>query len=333
MQSFLIIYGEVGINMKWSFKTRQAVMMPVLLGLGFSLLSHPAKADQDISGRTVEHYQTTINFERGENRKPVIIESSKELIVFQALVNNQSVWAILDNRMSDSLISAEFAQRNKLRIGPVVSPLRTPTGSLERRRAYDISLNIPGQFNTISPFSVVDLDYLSKVIGIKVDLVLGESYFQNLAFFINRDRRTIETGPSGTMRLPSSATTINLVNLRPQVRVSIAGHEVLLTVDLGYNGSLALSDKAWSLLGLDNVQYSTGRSANLQGDEGTVRHVVLSRVKTGDLNLYNVDATRQPVLQEDGDGLLGLGFFKRNPFAIDLKQQKIWVLPIIEESH
>lgn len=119
---------------------------------------------------------------------------------------------------------------------------------------------------------------------------------------------------------------IALLSDRPKLGVVIDGVALQVTLDLGYNGAFALSDDAWAKAGLDKLPSIERKSARLEGTIFTVPHTTASSVKVGTKTFANVDVSRQPVLADDGDGMIGLGFLSRFDFALDIKAGKLWLI-------
>lgn len=296
-----------------------------MLIFGISLLSvqSPASA-QNSSTSIVQHYKINIHFAIGQDRRPVPYEMNNGVLLFKAQINGQDVWAMLDNRSDDSLIDAAFARAHGVTLGPPIGPLRTPSGTLERRRAEAVQMTIPGQASFSAPLSAVDLSFASKLAGKPISLVLGREYFESLGFLIDPRSKELQFGPSGSLTVPPTIPYVELLDDRPQVAIMVNGHPAVVTVDLGYNGFVALNDGAWARLGLDIAPSIDAKSANFDGRMRDVRSTKVKELSLGPVTLHDVDVRLDRSLPEDRDGLIGLGFLSKFIFAIDEKRRRIW---------
>jgi hypothetical protein len=262
---------------------------------------------------------------KGE-RFPVPLELIHGVPVFRVKLNGQNAWAILDNRATVSLIGLEFAESQKLPLGPVIAPFKTPTGALEHRRTDAVTVEIPGQLTFTAPFSVVDTSFFEKAIGRPVSLVVGHEYLSNLAFIVRPSRGSLQVGPSGTANVPPNAPVVPLTSTHPQVDVRVGDQTLNLTIDLGFNGDIALTPAAWNRLRLDKLPATYGKGANAQGDLYDVKYVKLPSATIGPLTATNVSASVRPTTPADVDGLLGMGFLRRYDFVLDIKARKLWLI-------
>lgn len=262
-----------------------------------------------------------------EERIPVHFELLNGVLVFRATIGGKEVWAILDNRLESSLIDAGFAQTAGISLGQEIGPMRTPTGSLPRRLTSYVQVIVPGQVAINTRLSAVDLSFLAKATGRPIALALGREYFGNLLFLIKPSNHTFQLGPSGAdLNVAAGTTLIALQSDRPKLGVVIDGVALQVTLDLGYNGAIALSDDAWARAGLDKLSSIERKSAHLEGTVFTVPHVTVPSVKVGARRFANVDVSKQPVLADDGDGMIGLGFLAQSDFALDIKAGKLWLI-------
>lgn len=271
-----------------------------------------------------EIYHFNIDFARGPERRPVALDIVNNIPMFRARIDGEDVWTVLDNHADDSLIDANFARQHGFEFGAPISPLRTPTGSVERRRVHDVPVEIPGQMRFIAPFSAVDLSFPTRAAGRSITLVLGKEYFENLALLIRAN--SLSFGPSGSLRASAKAPFVDLLNDGPQVQLQIGQARLVLTIDLGFNGELSLSQAAWSELGLLDRPLFTKRTANLDGRAYDSKHTKVSHVVIGPVVANDVDVSLDPMLPRDGDGRIGFGFLDRFDFALDVRAGKLWLM-------
>jgi hypothetical protein len=299
----------------------------IVLLLSLLVVQGPAAAQSASSTPAPNRVHAQLRFAPKGQRFPVPFEMIRNLAVFQAKLNGKDVWAVLDNRASTSLIDLGFAQDQRLPLGPVISPLKTPTGTLERRLVSNVKLQIPGQFELTAPLlPATDLSFVKKLLGRPIALVIGQEYFSKLAFLIRPSRGSFQVGPSGTVKVPPTAAVIPLTSDRPHVDVRIGDKVLNLTIDLGFDDAIGLTPEAWARLGLEKLPASFTKGANAQGDVYDVKIVTLPAVTIGPVTAANVRAGVRPTSAADGDGLLGMGLLRRFDFALDVKARKLWLI-------
>jgi hypothetical protein len=238
---------------------------------------------------------------------------------------------MLDNRVTTSVIDAAFARSLGFELDALEGRFRTPSGSLERWRVPDVAIRVPGQIFMQTPMFAADLSFLSEVTGRPVSLILGNEYFDGLAVLFTPRDRHLEFAPSGTLDLPAGTPHLVLQDDRPRVEVMIAGRPAVLTVDLGFNGDIAVNEAAWTTLGLNDLPATTGRAANANGRVFAMSSAIVGEVALGPTSVSDVKVTLQPVFPDDGDGFIGLGLLSRFTFALDVPARRLWL--IAPEAH
>jgi predicted aspartyl protease len=270
--------------------------------------------------------QFTIEFAAQQERAAVPYELVRGVVMFKALVNGREVWAMLDNRATTSLIDATFARSLGLELIPDAARVNAPTGSLERWHVREVDLSIPGQARTRAPATATDLAPLSTAAGQSISLIVGKEYFDGLVFLFTPHDRHFQLGPSGSLTLPATTPFVVLQNSRPQIEVLVAGQPTVLTVDLGYNGDIALSQDAWDRLGMGALPTVPNQSVYIDGAvvEGAV--TTIEEVSLGPARVGRVKVAVLPAVPDDRDGLVGFGLLSRLIFAIDVKAQRLWLI-------
>lgn len=252
----------------------------------------------------------------------------ENLIVFRARVENSDVWAILDNGAGSSLIDEGVARRLGISVSAPIGEFKTATGQLERRATSSFSFSIPGMLTATSPLPATDLSFASKMLGRPIGLIIGRDFFSKLAFLIRPSRNTFELGPSGSVNIPQGLPGVDVGGPYHEVTVEIDGKPFSLSLDLGYNGEIALTQSAWDRLALASKTRAIG-SANLQGEVRTTLAGTAFLVKVGTIQTRNVAVKKLVTgarLREGGnyDGRLGMGFLAKYNFLLDLKAGRLW---------
>jgi hypothetical protein len=197
---------------------------------------------------------------------------------------------------------------------------------LERWRVPDVAIRVPGQISMHRPMFAADLSFLSAVTDRPVSLRMGNEFFDGLAVLFTSHDRTIQFAPSGTMELPADTPHLVLRDDRPRVEVMIAGRPAVLTVDLGFNGDIAVNESAWTTLGLNALPVAAGRAANANGRDFAMSSPIVGEVALGSTSVRDVKVTLQPVFPDDGDGFIGLGLLSRFTFALDVRARRLWLI-------
>jgi hypothetical protein len=325
----LVMGGFPHEQHKMHVRSAERACIALFLGCGllliFLLSASPSKAET-APAPAVIHYKFDIHFVIGDERHPVQYELDHGVLLFRARIDGKDVWATFDNRSNDSLIDAQFARVNGFTLGPRIGPVHTPTGTMERRRIQDVPVTIPGQMSFRAPLSAVDLSFVSKFVGKPVSLVIGQEYFENLGFLIDSRNRNFQLGPSGSLTVPPTIPYAVLLNDRPQVGITINGHPAVVTVDLGYNGFVALNHAAWTRFGLEDSPFVEQKTAHFEGHIHEVKSVNAHEISLGPADLHNVNVELEESLPGDQDGIIGLGFLSKFIFSIDEKSRRIWFI-------
>lgn len=269
----------------------------------------------------------TIRYLSGPERKPQSFEFIGNLIFFKARLADRDVWMLLDNRATRSLIDTGLAKSLNLKVEALEGrTIRTPTGALPYNIAMDVPLLVPGQMETRLPMATVDLRRLSGVINHPIEAVLGADLIGRSLLGIDPEKMTIQFAPAGaTMRMPVEA--IALASSRPQLDVMVGGKPVRLTIDLGFNGALALTPEAWARVGPKDLQMQKGFTVHAEGQVYAHERTMLPQVEIGGVAHRNISVAVRTVLPGDGDGMIGMGLIGRFVTLLDTRSAKIWLVP------
>jgi hypothetical protein len=223
------------------------------------------------------------------------------------------------------VLDLEFARSLGLQLMPIERGA-TPDGEIERWRGPEVDMTIPGQIQMRTPSSATNLSAVSALVGRPISLIVGKEYFDVLAVVVTPTDRQFQFARSGSLRLPADTRYLTLLNTRPQVQATIAGRPLVLTVDLGYNGDIALSPQAWARLGFGDEPSVPNLSATAAGrvTGGAARQV--DEVLLGSTSFTDVAVTSRPLLPEHGDGLIGFAMLSRFNFAIDINARRLWLI-------
>jgi predicted aspartyl protease len=279
------------------------------------------------SGAPASRLPNAIRYLSGEDRKPQSFAFVGNLIFFKARLANREVWMLLDNRATRSLIDAELATSLGLRVETRKGQtIRTPTGTLPYRMAMDVPLLVPGQMETKLSMASVDLRRLSGIIRHPIDAVFGADLIGRSILNIDPENMTLQFARAGA-RMPMPVAAITLASSRPQMDIRINGKPVRLTIDLGFNGALALTPEAWARVGLTDVQMRKGFTVHAEGQAYAHDRGVLPQIEIGGVSHSNVSVAVRAVLPGDGDGMIGMALIGRFVTLLDTRGAKIWLAP------
>lgn len=271
--------------------------------------------------------QFDIHFVPRVHRKAVHYELVRGTVSFRAMINGKQVWALLDNGASTSLIDETFARSLGLQMASVKGAIVTSTGTLKRWRVPAVDIKIPGQIGMQAPLFATDLSRLSAFAGRPISLIIGKEYFDVLMFVFTPRNRQFQIGPSGSLRLPADTPHLDLQGPNPRTEVMVAGQPALLTIDLGNGGDISLGQRAWDRLGMAELPSSSARSVNATGVIANSVGAIVDEVSLGSKHVRGAKVALTSTLPDVHDGYIGFGILSRFNFAIDVKAQRLWLIP------
>lgn len=260
-----------------------------------------------------------------EQRAPVVYESPSGGIFFRANIAGRDVWALLDTGASSSLMDIELARGAGLTIGSEQKPIKTASGEITTRRASDVPILIPGQFEAhYSQLAAVDLGAFSAATGRKIEFVLGQDFLSALVLVVDPSKRTLQFAPSGAFKAPPEARMISLQNRKPpQIEVTIGNEKALVMIDTGFNGLLNLTPAAWERIVPKDASTGTTITSGPEGRSYAKPTTLLPVIEIGSIRLSNVLVGQAPA--PSGEGLLGTAILGKFRFALDIKMGMLWL--------
>lgn len=304
------------------------VGMPIVSSIlsAAALAAQPPAASGDAPQDSIVH--VTARFAPSEQRRPLAYEGPEGLIIFRATVAGRDAWVLLDTGATRSIVDSTLAGAAGLRIDTASRPLVTPTGTLAAGRVENLSFLVADQMEArLSSANAADLGHLSSIMGRPIGAVLGWDVLSDLVIHVDPGRRTITLARSGEITAPAGAGSVPFSRLSRQVSIRVGPHILSLFVDLGANAVIRLGPEAWAQVAPPGAETRPGRSMHAQGDVHAIQRGRLPEVGLGPVTLRNVPVTIGPLLPAHGDGLLGMGFFRRLVFLIDARQGRLWFLP------
>lgn len=260
-------------------------------------------------------------------RAPVQYETVKGRVIFRARLAGREVWALLDNRADFTLIDLAFARNTGLSLaGEGRSVVGAGGGTLASKWVADVPLAIAGQFEARMQMRGLDLSATSKVLGYKIELVLGGDALMQLALRIDPFRHTFHLTPSGMMDLTGANEAIGLQGRRALVEVRIGGKPATVSIDLGSNGGLALTEAAWKRMGATGRHLGTGTVTGGTGEPYDVEVMEVDEIAIGALSVHKVNTSLEPARPGTGDGIVGMAVLGKFVIVMDLGAGKLWLI-------
>ena len=301
---------------------------PVLLLAVPLAPSAPVSAQQQDAGQTSSTVDITIKFAPAEERKPVVYELVNGRPVLKVVVNGHEAWDVLDNNASNSVIDAAFARSLGLELSSFGAKLATPTSTQQLWRVGSaVAIEIPGQISMTAPVTATDLSALSAMAGRPISLLLGREYFSGMVFLFTPGNHRLVLGPSGSLRLADGARGLALQGDRSAIEVLVGGRPAVLDINIGSNGEIALGQAAWDQTQMTALPILPSASASVTGKIDYSIKTEVDMVMLGSTPVTDVTVTLAPGVAEDRDGSVGFGLLSQFNFALDVKAQRLWLLP------
>jgi hypothetical protein len=122
----------------------------------------------------------------------------------------------------------------------------------------------------------------------------------------------------------------------PTVQISINGTapDICAAIDTGFNGGIALSDDLVRKL---NLPKDPARGVFVAYDVFGKRHEApslapLKQVQIGELHYRDIPVAGTTIVEEDCGNLVGMAVLRRHRVIFDLPNQRLWLLPRIQEG-
>jgi hypothetical protein len=262
--------------------------------------------------------------------QPVPFTLFRGKILFEASIAGRPVVAILDSGADYSVLDSGFAKTAGLPQGDARNIAGT-TGPIAAHVVTGVALDIPGQFHANAQMLSTDLAPMSKLLGRRVDLILGGDIMRKLALGVDFNRHLFRFGRSGMQ--PTGLTAIPIQHARnaPIVTVQVEGKPLQLEVDFGFGGDLSISPEAWSRIKPADPQVSYSLSGGLGGATQPTIVTRLAGLSIGPFEEHQPDLTveRQATnLAGQADGLLGTSILERYDVVLDIGGDKLWLRPL-----
>ncbi|MCW3847729.1 pepsin/retropepsin-like aspartic protease family protein [Sphingomonas sp. LB-2] len=261
------------------------------------------------------------------DRAPVPYQTVKGRVVFRAKIGGREVWALLDNGADRTLIDLNAAQSAGYRIDTAKGLVfGAGGGSLVSQWVAEVPVSIAGQFEAKMPMLALDMTAAQKILGYKIELVVGGDTLLHMALRIDPFARTFHLTPTGRMDGVAPDQAIALRGKRALVEIQIGGKPATVGLDLGSNGGLTLTPAAWARLGAIGRRMGTGRATGATGQSYDVEMVEIAEMGIGSHSVADVSTVLDAARPGSGDGILGMEVLGRFVIVLDLGAGKLWLI-------
>lgn len=269
------------------------------------------------------HFSFVPQFERA----PVRYETVKGRVVFRARLAGRDVWALLDNGADRTLIDLGTAKAAGLKLATGTGRVfGAGGGALTSQWVADVPLAIAGQFETTMPMLGLDMTAASKILGYRIELVLGADALMHLALRVDPFERTFHLTPSGQMAAGPGRAAIAMRGKRALIEVRIGGKPATVSIDLGSNGGLALTEAAWARMGATGRHLGTAKAMGATGEPYDVEVIEVDEIAIGALSVQKVNTSLEPARPGTGDGIVGMAVLGQFVIVMDLGAGKLWLI-------
>jgi hypothetical protein len=256
---------------------------------------------------------------------PTPIELVRGGVFFQANVNGRTVWAVLDNGADRTAIDRGLVRELGLVDRPGSNDASTPMGPLKSTLVDGVSVEVPRQIAFRDTLVGLDLSSLSDKIGRRIGLVLGNEILANLAYYIDTKNMKLYLRQSGKI-IPNKAVTRTPIVQGRLVDVRINGSPYRLEIDLGFNGTVSLSDRAWRRVVAPNNLAGSSRTFDAGGRENATMLSQPVRFDMAGITAM-VPVSTQYADRFGADRFVGMGLFRHFNTLIDGPQGSLLLIP------
>lgn len=257
--------------------------------------------------------------------QPSPIERLHGGVFFRVVVNGRAVRALLDTGAERSVIDATLARALALPQGADAG-LRTRHGTLATTLVRGVKVEVPHQIAFAADVAGTDLAPLSRVLGQRIGFVLGRDYLAHLACYVDQRNARLYLRRSGaiTPNKPGIAIPLRSDNT---VAATVDGTPVRLALDLGFNGTVKLSEDAWARA--IRPGGATVRTSDVDGGgrEGATVLTPGADVRIGGLRLTMPVATQHGDMA-GADGEVGMGLLRHYNMLVDAPRGQMLLIPL-----
>jgi hypothetical protein len=250
-------------------------------------------------------------------------------ILFRALIEGRDATVLLDSGADFSVLDARFAAAAGLKGGRPGTMAGT-SGNIATQVIPRINMVIPGRFSATLPVLAADLGPASKMMGQKMDLILGGDILRKRAVSINFGERQFRLLPSGFTPINFTRIPVYASRFAPLVAVQAGGEKLMAQIDFGSGGDLRISPEAWARIKPAGARATDAISSGANGRLLIESRARLPHLQIGDFDEQQADVRIAPMpthLAGRADAILGLGVLARYDLVLDIGAGNLWLRP------
>jgi predicted aspartyl protease len=255
---------------------------------------------------------------------PLILTQGSRLMI-AASINDHPVQALLDSAAEMTLIDVEFAKRLKLHSNSTTTGSGSGNASFEAGMVDGVQLKALGLSLPDQTVAIVDLkDVGRRLLGQRLDVILGREIFDAARLFIDIDGRRISTlkrdrEPAG-VRL--ELVTEHGIETLP---VRVEGAAVRAAFDLGNGSGVLLGSKLAQRMHLltDGRPIATARGGGL-GGETSRQTLKLKWLEVAGIAFADLDAAID-ANQSATDVNIGVDVLRHFLITTDFEKHVLWL--------
>lgn len=301
-----------------------SLAMLALAGSTAAEPTSPLPAGQSAAASTED---ATVETPPGDQWAPASMEIHRGLVLFKARVEGRDILALLDNGADVSMIDLALARKVGLALEAAAPTIKTSTGQMKAFTAPKIRFEIPKHVTFVGRVAATDLTGFSRAVGRPIEAILGGDYLNKMAVGLYPKNNALYIMRSGAMRPRGEAFSFTL-NDRTEVDAAINGRPMKLSIDLGSNGAVALSSKAWSRAIPPSAQVRNEGTADASGVIKARKVARGTKFQLGSLTATDLSVTLEDKRVRPGDGFIGMAFLSRFATILDYPQKKLVLMPI-----
>lgn len=250
-------------------------------------------------------------------------------ILFRALIQGREATVLLDSGADFSVLDSTFAATAGLK-GGRTGVMAGTTGNITTRVVPGVSLLIPGRFSATLPMLATDLAPASKMLGQRIDLILGGDILRKRAVAINFGERQFRLLPAGFSPINFTRIPVYASRFAPLVALQAGGEKLMAQIDFGSGGDLRISPDAWARVKPPGAKVTDAVSSGANGQMQTESRAHLPHLRIGDYDEQQADVRIAPMpahLAGRADAILGLGVLARYDLVLDIGAGSLWLRP------
>lgn len=292
-----------------------------------ALLVAPLPASAQRAQRDPVLLASAFTFVPEAQRATVQYQTVKGRVVFRAKIAGREVWALLDNGADRTLIDLETARTAGFRLDSTKGQVfGAGGGSLTSQWVASVPVSIPGQFEAHMPMLGLDMREASKILGYRIELVLGGDALMYMALKIDPFTHSFHLTHTGRMDGVVASEAIPMTGKRAVIGLRIGGEPVSVGIDIGSNGGLTLTEDKWARLAVTGRHLGTGSAKGATGQSYDVEVYEVDNVMIGMHRIDDVSISLEPTRPGSGDGIIGMAVLGKFVIVMDLGAGKLWLI-------